>query len=349
MQYIGLDQHKNFCVIAALARDGEMLDQRKIYHNDPDELKRYLSQVPEGSKLAVEACSFDAWLSDLVEEHGIEVHLANPNKTRAIAEARIKTDELDAKTLAHLLRTDLLCESYHAPKELRQRRYLLRYRQCLVWYRTGIKQRIHALLGRLGIPSLPVTDLFGKRGMTWLNSLQLESHYQTALSGYLNLLEHITDMIKKAEGEIREEIKNDPDAELLKTIPGIGDLSAYLLVVEIGPIERFASAEKLSSYAGLVPRLHQSGQSLYLGRITKQGNKFIRWVLTEAGCTAVRKDPNLARFYQRIVQKKGAQKAQVAVARKLLTYVYHILKKKEPYKPFQSLPNKPVGPRVLAS
>lgn len=342
MYDIGCDQHKHYCVMAAVNPKGQIVDERKIYHNAPEKLKEYLSQIPPGSRMAIESCGFDAWFCDQVETYNIEIHLVNPLKTKAIAEAKIKTDSLSAETLARLLHADLLAESYYAPPELRERRYLLRYRQCLVQYRTSIKNRIHALLHRLGIQNPSVNDLFGKQGLQWLKGLQLNPTYQRALKGYLDMLDCIKKRINDSETQIRSLLKDDPLADLLQTIPGVGKLAAFLLLAEMGPISRFPSPEKLCSYAGIIPSLHQSGQVRYSGSITKQGNKFIRWILVEAAHVAVRKDPALSHFYHRIKRKKGTHKATVAVARKLLTYVYHILAKKEPYRYQPIYPNKPV-------
>jgi transposase len=154
-------------------------------------------------------------------------------------------------------------------------------------------------------------------------------------------LDALKKQLNECEKEIKKILKEDPQARLLQTIPGVGKISAFLLLAEIGPLERFPSPEKLCSYAGIVPSYHQSGQVEYRGPITKQGNKFIRWILVEAAHIAVRKDPALKEFYQRIRYKKGAHKATVAVARKLLTYVYHILKRQEPYRYQPRYPKKP--------
>ena len=341
MYKIGCDQHKHYCLMHTLNQNGEFVNQEKIYHDDPQSMKNYLSQIPKESHMVIEACGFDAWLCDLVESYDIHIHLAHPLKTKAIAEARIKTDSLDAKTLAQLLHADLLAEAYYAPAELREKRYLFRYRQCLVRYQTSIKLRIHDLIDRQGIRSPELTDLFGSQGRLWLESLSLAPIYQKSLTGYLSLIDHLKELILTSERHISSILKEDPLASLLQSIPGIGKISAYALLYEIGPIDRFPTPEKLCSYAGLGPSVHQSGQRYYHGSITKQGNKFIRWILVEAAHRIIRKDPVLKSFYNRIRIKKGSQKAIVAVARKLLTYVFQILTKKEPYRYQPILPKKP--------
>lgn len=340
MYTIGCDQHKRYCYMVTMNEDNEIIGKERIDHDDRNRLMSYFSDLPANSRMAVEACGYEAWLCDLAEACGIDIHLAHPLKTKAIAEARIKTDKIDATTLAKLLSADLLPEAYFAPQEIRERRYLLRYRQCLVKYQTSTKNRIHSLLDRLGTEKPDVTDLFSPTGIKWLEQLELPEIYRKALVGNLEILAFVREQIKKVEKQISLMLKNDPQAELLQTVPGIGLFSAFLLLAEIGPIERFNSPDKLCAYAGMVPSIHQSGKVEYRGSITKQGNKFIRWILVEASQRAIKQDPGLKAFHSRIEFKRGRNSATVAVARKLLTYIYQVLTKKESYKLHKS--QKPV-------
>lgn len=332
MFYIGCDQHKHFCQLAVLNEEGKMIQQQKLYHDDPEALKNYFASLPAGSQMAVEASGFESWLADFVQELGIKVHLSNPLKTRAIAEAKIKTDKVDAKILAQLLYADLLPSAYLAPPEVRQLRYFLRFRLCLNRYRTSLKNRIHSLLHFKGIRPPTVSDLFGVRGRQFLNSLHLDNGYQEALNGYLKILDEVESRIKVVTKKLSLDVKQSPDALRLQSMPGIGILLSQLIVAEIGEISRFAAPEKLCAYAGLVPGLHQSGQTLYHTPCSNQGNKFLRWAMIEAAQVAARKDPFMKAFYDRIYRKKGSQKATVAVARKLLVIVFQILTKKENYR-----------------
>jgi transposase len=321
-------------------RENQIIHKERIDHDDRERLTNYFKELPRQSQMAIEACGYEAWLCDLAEAFGIDVHLAHPLKTKAIAEARIKTDKIDATTLAKLLSANLLPEAYLAPCEVRERRYLLRYRQYLVRYQTSIKNRVHSIIDRLGLQRPEMTDLFAPTGIQWLAHLQVPETYRKALNGHLALLAFVKEQIKNSEHEIKTILKQDPLADLLQTVPGIGTFSAFLLLAEIGPIDRFRSADKLSAYSGLVPSVHQSGNVEYYGRITKQGNKFIRWILIEASQRAIKQDPGLKDFHSRIEFKRGRNAATVAVARKLLTYIYHVLSKKEPYKLHKS--QKPV-------
>lgn len=137
--------------------------------------------------------------------------------------------------------------------------------------------------------------------------------------------------IKLTEQKIRETFKKDAICRLLESVPGIGELSAVLIRYEIDDIERFVSASKLCSYAGLVPSTYSSGGKTYQGKITKQGNRWLRWTLVEAAQTAVNNDLWLKRFYNRIAERSGKKKAKVAVARKLLEIIYKIWKEQRSY------------------
>jgi len=286
------------------------------------------------------------WLYELIEEEGLNVKLAHPLKTKLIGEAKIKTDSIDAHVLAQLERTRFLPESYIPPKEIRERRELLRYRILLVATRTRIKNRVHDIIDKLGIV-YPFSDLFGSKGIDFLRSLSLPNTYQHELNRCLEIIDFIKLKIKEAEKDIMKILKDDVRAKLLITIPGISHLTAYLLLSEIGEIDRFYSSKKLCSYCGIVSQTHQTGGKEYHGSITKQGNKFIRWAMIEVAQIATRKDPALYAFYEKLKRSKGSGVAIVAVARKLLVAVYYVLKRGEPYK-YNSLCrihlSKPVEP-----
>jgi transposase len=329
---VGCDQHKHYSIVTAKDKDGNLMDQTKLYHNSRDSIVDYFSSLPKDSSVLLEATGFDPWLCDLIQECGLNVKLAHPFKTRAIAEEKIKTDKLSSGVLADLLRANLVCEAYIASPEIREKRYNLRYRQYLIHLRTTAKNRIHSLLSRLGLQTPDITDLFGKAGREYLKELNLGPTYQRALTGCLCLIDEFTTLIKDIDSGLRKELKEEPLIQLLMTIPGIGLILAHLILSEIADINRFLSSSKLASYCGIVPSLHQSGKVRYSGNITKEGNRYLLWAFVEAAHTAIRMDPYLARFYRKIHSKKGPHVAIVAVAHKLLTATYWILKKHEPYR-----------------
>ena len=254
-------------------------------------------------------------------------------KTRIIAESKIKTDKVDAKILAHLLRTDFLPTSYIPSKDIRDLRNLIRQRIVLGKYRAKFKNKIYAELLRRGISYEPGGVIFTGKGRKWLRSLHIAS-----IDSYLNILESTMKEIEKIESDLKKQSKQYKEVELLTTIPGIGIYSAFIILSEIGNINRFPCEEKLFSYAGVIPSVHQSGDNKYYGHITKQGSKYLRWILTETvrihlNWTKKRNvETTISRFYQRISKKKPENVASIAAARKLLQIIYHMLKNHDEFR-----------------
>lgn len=331
MVHVGLDLHKKRTEMAVLDENGQVVDRGELEHGDKAEMGEYFRSIGRDGIATLEATRNWYWMVELLEECGLSVKLASPLKVRLIAEAKVKTDKIDAWTLAHLERTGFLPEAYIPPREVRDQRELLRYRLALVGIGTSLKNRVHALLDKLGIRH-GFADLFGKGGREFLAALELREVYRKTLDGYLASLDFIESQVKQATRDIRTMLKADPRAEALMTIPGVGQLTAYLLLSEIGDVGRFLSAKKLCAYSGLVPRTYQSGEHCYTGAITRQGNRYIRYAMVEAAQLACKRDPALGHFYDRLKRKKGSAKARVAVARKLLVAVYHVLKCGEHYR-----------------
>lgn len=348
MVHIGLDMHKRFSEVAVLDDAGAVVDRCRLDHEDQERMRQYFELFEGAGTVTLEATRNWYWLYELLESCGLDVRLAHPLKVRLIAEARVKTDAIDARVLAQLERTGFLPEAYIPPREIRDARELLRYRLSLVWQRTGLKNRVHALLDKLGIGH-HFTDLFGTAGRRFLETVELRAVYRETLDGYLAAIAYLDEAVKRVTRGMRKRLQADSRAELLLTIPGVGHLTAYLLLCEIGDVGRFSSAKRLCGYSGLVPRTYQSGERCWQGEITRQGNRYLRWAMVEVAYAATAKDASLAAFYSRLRLKKGAARARVAVARKLLVAVYHVLSRNEPYR-YNVLarpvtyPGKPVPP-----
>ncbi|MBL7208513.1 MAG: IS110 family transposase [Dehalococcoidia bacterium] len=323
MLYTGVDLHRSSSYITTMNDKGEILGQKRLPSNG--EVIDFLREFNESMEVAIEASPSWYWLYDSLEDEGFDVKLSHPLKTKAIAYAKVKTDKVDSATLAHLLRSNLLPLSYVPERPVRLNRELLRYRASLVKIQTGIKNKIHTVLAKNNIDH-SYTDLFGKEGMTFLHSLSMAENYKIALEGYLTVLDTVRREIKRASTKVQQLAEEDRDAMLLMTIPGVGYYSALLIKSEIGDVRRFPSAKQLCSYAGLVPSTHASGNTCYHGHITKQGSRWLRWILIEAAIHAVKRPGVLRRFYYKVARKRGGQIAKVATARKLLEWIYHILK-----------------------
>jgi transposase len=322
--YVGVDYHKRFSVATQMDEKGKILRQVRL-SNDPGTLTRFVDHLPAGSKIALEATGSWYYFYELLENKCREIYLAHPLKTRAIAEARIKTDKIDSAILAHLLRAELLPTSYIPPREIRYIREILRYRASLVALRTSIKNKSHAILSKNGM-SIEYSDLFGKKSLQSLRGLKLRSCYQVGIQGYLKLAGTLALLIEEISQTIEGMVEENPQAKLLTTIPGISYYSALLIVSEIGEVGRFPSARKLCSYAGLVPSVHSSGGITRHGSITKQGSKWLRWILIELSHHFVKGSDRLHQMYARISSKHGRNVARVAIAREMLKIIYCMLR-----------------------
>ena len=333
MVSVGVDIHKRSGFAVIKDDDGSVLGSFPFKNN-----RRGISEFVQrlggfrDVRVAVES-SGNYWvrLYEALEECGIRVVLTNPLKTRAIAEARIKTDKLDASTLADLLRAGLVAECYVPPREVRDRRALLRYRASLVRTRTMVKNRVHALLDKYEL-NHGFSDLFSVRGRRWLEGLKLPGGDGLILRLALAEIEKLDALVEDVSKAIAREAVKDPRVELLLGFKGIDYYTAMIVVNEIGDINRFVSPRKLVSWAGLCPSVRQSGGKCRMGGITKRGNKWVRWALTQAAHQAARHDPRLKGFFERVSARGGCQKAVVAVARKMLVSIYYVLKRMEPYR-----------------
>jgi transposase len=328
---VGLDLGKKSSHWTAVtASTGEIVRDEK-YENDREHIHAWLKDLQGPVRVVFEACG--AWepIYDVLEGQVDEIQMAHPLQTRAIAHARIKTDKIDAGILAHLGRADLVPQAWIPPREVRELRELLRHRTFLVGMRTQVKNRIQSLLGKTGTETPVVGDLFGKKGLTFLDQLELRAPYGVELRQDLKVYEILSSEIHKASKRIEAVAKKDPRVGLLTPMVGIGTFSAMLIVAEIGDIDRFNSPEHLVSYAGLCPSTYQSGQTLRHGRITRRGSKWLRWVMVEAATHYGHTYSRHGTFYRRLMKRKGVKIARVALARELLRSVYWCLKKREEF------------------
>lgn len=328
--YIGIDLHKKYSVVTTMDIKGNIINQKRIEH-DSNNLDQFITSLDEDDNIAMEATTNWYYFYELLEAKTQNISLAHPAKTRVIAEAKLKNDKVDSKMLAHLLRTDLLPKAYIPSRETRDLRELLRYRASLVCLRTQIKNKIHAVLSKNGI-NPPYSDLFGKAGMAFVKQIKLRDSYRQAIDGYLAVIQQVNIQIDNVSKEIDQIAKLDDNAQILMSISGIGAYSALLIMSEIVDVSRFPRENNIVSYAGLAPSVHSSGGKTYHGHITKQGSRWLRWILIQAVPHVVNSSSEYKRFYNKLVAKKGKGTAKVAVARKLLIAIYYMLQRGERFK-----------------
>jgi transposase len=294
--------------------------------NDPEALRAILAELGGEARVALEAAFGWEWLADLLEGEGVELHLAHPRHTRAIAAARVKTDAVDARTLAQLLRADLLPEAYVAPRELRVLREVLRHHIALSRLRTALKNRAHALLARQGVQHRRA-ELFGPKGRRFLGELSLPAPTRRRLESLLALIADFDRELAAIKREIQACARSDPRVSVLTQIPGVGVLIALLVIAEVSDITPASPPPgQLASWTGLTPRVRNSGERVRLGSLTHQGSAHLRSGLIPAAQTAVQAERPLKTTYQRIKRRRGSKVAKVAVARELLTLCYYGLR-----------------------
>ena len=324
MIHVGVDLHQRFCYMTALEARGKMIQAGPVT-NEKLALRKYFRQYRgQDVQVAVEACGFWPAFREVVEPEVKRLVLVHPQRVKAIASAKLKNDRVDSATLAHLLRCDLLPESWKADRETQAWRQQVRLRATLVRQRTRLKNQVHAVLHQQGLRS-PVTDLFGKRGRWWLAQVKLPAQARESVNVCLRLLDGYSEEIQKQNLQLSERAKQDKRVEWLLTIPGIGECSAMMVLAEIGDIGRFHDADALCSYAGLVPRVRESAGKAARGGITRQGSPWLRWMMVEAAQVATRSSPAARRYYEKLLRKKHKHVARVALARKLLIAVYVLL------------------------
>lgn len=316
MLYVGVDAHRATSQVTVMDEAGNVLKRKRVASNRAgfhDVLGRYRRPM----KAVLEAGRSWGPVYDWLEEFADEVVLAHPGKVRAIAEARIKTDTIDSETLAHLLRADLIPAAYAPSKEVRATKRVLRQRLFFVRVRTMLKNRIRALLSQHAIVLPEVSDLYGKAGLRWLHALELPGPDGCLLQENLALLESLGERIAATEGMVQELAEGDEAIAWLTSLPGIGAFFSVLIRYEVDDITRFRAAKKFAAYTGLVPSTYASGARMVHGRLTKQGNKWLRWAFVEAVTPAIRTSPSLRRYYAQVKARRGAKDARTATARKL--------------------------------
>jgi transposase len=273
-----------------------------------------------------------------MERSGHHPRLCNPLEAKRRMGLTNKTDKLDARGLAILLRNGTLPEVWIPPSELRDQRELLRLRIFLVRLRTRVKNRIHGTLARHNV-QVPGADLFGVGARLQLCARlpDLPVHSREAIEQELATLDFLEMQIESAERRLESIMKVSAEADLLKTLPCVGKILSMVLMLEIGRVDRFPTAQHLASYAGLVPRVHSSGGRTRMGQVCGNVNRNLKWAFVETGSLVVLNQRGLAgthvvRLYQRIKRAKNHQKAVVAIARHLAEAAWWVLTKQEVYR-----------------
>ena len=336
MYFIGVDHHKQVSVMTVLDEDGQEVKNGRVAN-----LRSHIERFLEGCRpftAVLEAGRASYVMADLLRELGGEVKMANPLQVKAIAHARIKTDKRDSRTLAQLLRADLIPEVYQRGEWNRRAQRVMRMRAYWVKKQTEIRNKIWVLLAqqreeiRLEVERRE-GKLFSLRGQEFVERLALEGPDKLILDDLLQGHREVQAHVKMTDGLVTALYGELEEAARIDTIPGFATTLSVLVAVGIADIRRFARPADLHSYAGVIPSTYSSGNRTTHGPITKQGSVWLRWAIVEAVFPAVRKDLALGALYKRLTRRKGPNVAKIVVARRLLTIIYRMLTERRDYIP----------------
>lgn len=327
---IGIDIHRTFGEVV-IWEDGRLRHEGRI-DMTRTALEGFGKSLMATDEVVIEATGNCMAVSRVLSPFVKRVVIANPLQVKAIAHAHVKTDKVDAGTLASLYAAGYLPEIWTPDAATERMRRLVARRYQVVRHRTRIKNEVHAILQAHLIPRCPHADLFNRCGRSWLTRQPLPDDERAAIERHVRELDRLGDDLAVLDREIARSAIDDPAIRRLMTITGINLTVAAGLMAAIGDIARFNSPQKLVSYFGLNPRVRQSGLgAAHHGRISKVGRSHARAMLVEAAWAAAKAPGPLHAFFVRIRAKRGHQVAAVAVARKLTVLCWHLLTKAEDY------------------
>ena len=331
MRVIGLDLSRTFAEIAYV-EDGTVTPGGRVPLVHAALCEWAASRLRATDHVVLEATANTMAVVNAVRSHVARVVIANPAQVRLIAEARVKTDKIDAAVLAQLYASGFLPEVWVPDAATQTLRRQVARREQVVRQRVRLKNEIHGVLHTYLIPRCPAADLFGRKGRQWLATQPLPLEERLGVEQRMRELDRLHDDLVAIDRLLADAVVHHEAVQQLLTITGINATVAIGIWAAIGDVTRFRSPEKLVSYFGLNPSVYQSGlQPARHGRISKRGRSQARAMLVEAAWAAAKAPGPLRAFFHRIRTKRGMQVAAVATARKLAVIVWHVLTKNEAY------------------
>jgi transposase len=337
-EYISFDSHKHYTLMEREDSQSQAARQQRIDHA-PGAIRHALAGCAAGTPVAVEATGNWYWIVSEIEQAGLQPLLVHPRKAKLMMGLINKTDKLDVHGLNRLQRNGTLPTVWIPPAALRDVRELTRSRLALSAQRTRLKNRLSAQLAKYGQQLSGYSDPYGKKARPELLArlALLPEHTRWVGERLLAHLKFIQEQIDQWEQRLRPLVTLTPAMDLLMSLPGIGLILAASIALEIGEIERFASAERLASYAGTTPRVHSSGGKTRYGPLRNDVNHYLKWALAEAANSVAVNHTrcphrHVSQLYRRLRVKKGHGTAIGAVARHTAEAAWHVLTRKEPYR-----------------
>lgn len=324
--YVGIDYHKSTIALTLGDKQGRVLDQVNL-HNHTELIRDFFGQFAK-LQCVVESCRGYEWLVDMLQDMGHTVHVGDSRSIKLIAHSRCKTDKVDSRILMELLAIGYLPTTYIPTAKEREYRDLLRHRSSLVRTATRSKLRVHALLDK---ENKGIRFPFSREGRRQLEELELSPSRRQILERELDVIDFVEEHAHRQQLRIHLLASYEPEVPRLRKIPGFDVLMATSFLAEVGDVRRFKNADQVAAYLGLVPRVYSSGNTKRCGRITKTGSKFMRWMLVQAAWAAIKTSDNLRHRFAVIARRRGQKVAIVAIARKLATIAFRILRDKSDY------------------
>lgn len=331
--YIGVDFHARQQTISYLKSEDGEIKQQVLSHEDLTEVRAFYQQFSgERVQVGFESSGYAAWFEELLEELGYEIWIGHATYIRQFAKRRQKNDRRDAELILELLVSGDFPRIHRYSRSSREILQQLRYRQRLVKLRTMVVNMLLFMASSRGLTFRG--QLQSKRGQARLAQMPLPEVLAQQRDELLPLLAQLDQKIKTIEGWLEQRTAADAAVQRLRTHPGIGLLTSICIRYTLEQVERFATTRKVCAFAGFDPMEDQSDQRRRVGAISKQGSRWLRFYLVEAGQTAARRDADLGRAYQRIARRRGHAKAKVAVARRLLVRAFIMLRDEIDYAEF---------------
>lgn len=321
--YCGVDFHARQQTVCYCDTADGQVHLRELRHEEGD-IRGFYSQLADEVIVGLEASGYGAWFVELLEGLGHQVPIGDAAEIRRLAKRRQKNDRRDAGLILDLLLRGEFPQIHRPPSESREVLRLLRYRHKLVQMRTRAKNSLQALAFSAG--SSGRSRLLSREGREQFLRLEMSEAMGRQREEWLSLVDDLNARIKSLDSWLDERAKHDGRVMRLQTHPGIGLLTSLALVHALEPVSRFGGGRKVAAYVGLDPMEYSSGERQRFGSISKGGSRLLRYLLVEAARITVRRDEELRRFYQRLLGRRGSQKARVARARKLLIRGYTLLR-----------------------
>ncbi len=331
--YIGVDFHARQQTLCSLKTNEGVVSTHNLKHQNKDEVRAFYQQFSGRVIVGLEASGYSPWFEQLLEELGHEVWLGDATEIRRRARWRQKNDRRDAELILDLLVHDEFPRLHRPAMKSREILRMLRYRQKLIKMRTMGKNSLQALALQSGLAKR--SQLFTRSGQQELLAAPMSPAMQWQRAQWLQLLEPLNQRLLETMLWLKQQSKDDQRIARLRTHPGIGLLTSLCLVHTLEPVSRFRNQRKVAAYAGLDPMERSSAERKHFLGISKAGSRVLRYLLVEAAHTAVKKDDDLKRFYQRLATRRGRPKAKTAAARKLLIRSYIMLRDEIDYAEFR--------------